>query len=268
MDPRNTPSHQPFARPLSPPGVRDARHATIPPPPYILQAPLRTSQPTLNHDPFLPRRNEQEDVRHEQHKPLSQSPFSLGNYAAGLQREASGVAIENRDRVQENGASWIFGDGRTDRYRSQSGNGKQHTLQHRQSLHIFLLFPHSESSVSLQSLAPSDRFSTQHTSIACIALLGKIRCTVQNVRIRIDGVLKAQTLRTKDMFYGRTSRGGDQLHCRTCSTLHNLHSLSICVRCYLTAFDWPSILATKLYVLFHVFTTILHRISIFPPTAV
>ena len=32
--------------------------------------------------------------------------------------------MENRDRVQENGASWMFGDGRTDRYRSQSGDGK------------------------------------------------------------------------------------------------------------------------------------------------
>ena len=237
MDPRNTSSHQPFARPLSPPGVRNARLAPIPPPPYTLQAPLHASQPTPNRDPFLPRRNEHEEVRQEQHKSLSQSPFSLGNYTAGLQREASGAAMENRDSVQENGGSWRFGDGRMGRYRSQSGDGKQLTLQYRQSLLIFLLFPHTESSVSLQSLAPSDHFSTQHKSIACIALLGKIHCTIQNMRIRINAVLKAQTFHTEDMFYGRTIRKGDQLHCQTCSTLHNLHSLSTCVRCYLTVFD-------------------------------
>lgn len=206
MDPRNTSSHQPFARPLSPPGVRNARLAPIPPPPYTLQAPLHASQPTPNHDPFLPRRNEHEEVRREQHKPLSQSPFSLGNYTTGLQREASGAAMENRDSVQENGDSWRFGDGRMGRYRSQSGDGKQLTLQYRQSLLIFLLFPHTESSVSLQSLAPSDHFSTQHKSIACIALLRKIHCTIQNMRIRINAVLKAQTFHTEDMFYGRTIR--------------------------------------------------------------
>lgn len=140
MDHRNTPSRQPFARPLSQPGVRDARHAPIPPPPYTLQAPLRTSQPTLNHDPFLPRRNEQEDSRQEPYKSLSQASFNLGNYAAGLQREASKVGLENRDRVQENGTSWMLGDGRIDRYRSHSGDGKQLPICFIQSPYTELLY--------------------------------------------------------------------------------------------------------------------------------
>ena len=167
MDPRNTPSHQPFARPLSQSGVRDARHAPIPPPPYTLQAPLRTSQPTLNHDPFLPRRNEQEDSHQEPYKSLGQASFNLGNYAAGLQREASKVGLENRDRVQENGTSWMLGDGRIDRYRSQSGDGKQLPICFIQLPYTALLSLHMQGCINLHPLGSPERFPMRYIFIAC-----------------------------------------------------------------------------------------------------
>ena len=177
MDPRNNGHHAPFTRPLSQPGARDARHAPIHPPPYTLQAPLRTSQSTLSHDPFLPRRTEQQDVRQEQHRPLSRSSFSLGKYAASLQREASGVAMENRERVQENGAGWRLGDERIDRYRSQSGEGKQTTLLYLDE-HLFCEFGLFVSSLKFLT-TPECAFSQwflfnfifKHTSIPCTELV-------------------------------------------------------------------------------------------------
>lgn len=121
MDSRTNTSHSAFSRPLSQPALRDHRHAPIPPPPYTLQTPVRTTH-HLNHDPFLQRRNDYEDSWQEQSKPTSQSPFSLGTYVGSAPRDALATATENRERVQEN---WRFADGRVDRYRSQGGEGKQ-----------------------------------------------------------------------------------------------------------------------------------------------
>ncbi|KAF6230522.1 hypothetical protein HO133_004866 [Letharia lupina] len=120
MDPRNN-LQNPFARPLSQSSARDPRQAPIPPPPYTLQAPAHRLQPSLNNDPFLPRRNERDESRPEPPKSLSQGPFTIGSYAAGLPRDALGMAMEIRDRPQENNhsGSWVprVGDGRADRYR-------------------------------------------------------------------------------------------------------------------------------------------------------
>ena len=124
MDSRTNTSHPAFSRPLSQPALRDPRHAPIPPPPYTLQAPVRTAH-HLNHDPFLQRRNDYEDSWQEQSKPTSQAAFSLGTYVGSAPRDALGTATENRERVQENSGNWRFADGRIDRYRSQSGDGKQ-----------------------------------------------------------------------------------------------------------------------------------------------
>ena len=143
MDSRTNASHSAFSRPLSQPTLRDPRHAPIPPPPYTLQAPVRTAQP-LNHDPFLPRRNDYDDAWQEQIKPPSQGAFSLGTYAASAPRDALATATENRERVQENSANWRFTDGRVDRYRSQSGDGKQSVLDY-----VCLLSLHTQSSVHL-----------------------------------------------------------------------------------------------------------------------
>lgn len=126
MDSRTNTSHSAFSRPLSQPALRDPRHAPIPPPPYTLQTPVRTAH-HLNHDPFLHRRNDYEESWQEQSKPTSQAAFSLGTYAASAPRDALSTATENRERVQEN---WRFADGRIDRYRSQSGDGKQVMLDY------------------------------------------------------------------------------------------------------------------------------------------
>ena len=122
MDSRSNTSHPSFSRPQ--PALRDPRHAPIPPPPYTLQTPVRTAH-HLNHDPFLQRRSDYEDSWQEQSKPTSQAAFSLGNYVGSAPRDALGTATENRERVQENSGNWRFADGRIDRYRSQSGDGKQ-----------------------------------------------------------------------------------------------------------------------------------------------
>ena len=143
MDSRTNTSHSAFPRPLSQPALRDPRHAPIPPPPYTLQAPVRTAHP-FNHDPFLPRRNDYEDAWQEQIKPPSQGPFSLGTYAASAPRDALATATENRERVQENSGNWRFADGRVDRYRSQNGDGKQSVLDY-----ICFLSLHIQSSVCL-----------------------------------------------------------------------------------------------------------------------
>ena len=128
MDSRNNLQH-PFARPLSQSSAHDPRQAPIPPPPYTLQAPTHRLQPSLNNDPFLPRRNERDEPRQEPSKPLSQGPFTLSAYAAGLHRhrESTGAAKEIRDRPQEHshGGPWMprLADGRTDRYRHHTVEG-------------------------------------------------------------------------------------------------------------------------------------------------
>ena len=147
MDSRTNTSHPAFSRPLSQPALRDPRHASIPPPPFTLQTPVRTAHP-FNHDPFLPRRNDYEDAWQEQIKPPPQGPFSLGTYAASAPRDAMATATENRERAQENSANWRFPDGRVDRYRSQSGDGKQSVPDY-----TYLLFLHIQNSVHLCSFA-------------------------------------------------------------------------------------------------------------------
>ena len=157
MDSRTNTSHSAFSRPLSQPALRDPRHAPIPPPPYTLQTPVRTAH-HLNHDPFLQRRNDYEESWQEQSKPTSQAAFSLGTYAASAPRDALTTATENRERVQEN---WRFADGRMDRYRSQSGDGKQFMPDY-----ICFFSLHIKSSVHLCSFAllPSDFPPSIHCS--------------------------------------------------------------------------------------------------------
>ena len=121
-----------FARPLSQSTARDPRQAPIPPPPYTtLQTHTHRLQPSLNNDPFLPRRNERDDARPEPPKPMSQGPYPIGSYAASLPREALGTAMEIRDRPQDNNhtGSWMprLGDGRADRYRHHPTEGTRST---------------------------------------------------------------------------------------------------------------------------------------------
>lgn len=120
MDSRSN-LQNPYVRPLSQSSARDPRQAPIPPPPYTLQAPTHRLPPSLNHDPFLPRRNERDDSRQETPKPLSQGSFIVGSYATSVPRDAPGTLMEIRDRPQENhhAGSWMsrLGDGRADRYR-------------------------------------------------------------------------------------------------------------------------------------------------------
>ena len=127
MDPRNN-LQNPFIRPLSQPGARDPRQAPIPPPPYTLQTPTHRLQPSLNNDPFLPRRNERDESRQEPPKSSPQGPYTIGSYATRLPREGLGTAMEIRDRSLDNshGASWMsrVADGRTDRYRHHPTDGK------------------------------------------------------------------------------------------------------------------------------------------------
>ena len=132
MDSRNNLQY-PFARPLSQPNARDPRQAPIPPPPYTLQAHPHRLQPSLNNDPFLPRRNERDESRQELPKPSSQGPYSIGSYTAHLPRENVATPMEIRDRPQENshGGSWLsrVADGRPDRYRHHATEGKLHLTQ-------------------------------------------------------------------------------------------------------------------------------------------
>ena len=132
MDSRNNLQY-PFARPLSQPNARDPRQAPIPPPPYTLQAHPHRLQPSLNNDPFLPRRNERDESRQELPKPSSQGPYSIGSYTAHPPREKLGTPMEIRDRPQENshGASWLsrVADGRADRYRHHATEGKLQFIQ-------------------------------------------------------------------------------------------------------------------------------------------
>ena len=191
MDSRTNTSQSAFSRPLSQPALRDPRHAPIPPPPYTLQAPVRTTHP-LNHDPFLPRRNDYEDAWQEQIKPPSQGPFSLGTYAASAPRDALATATENRERVQENSGNWRFADGRVDRYRSQSGDGKQPVLDY-----LCFLSLHVQSSVYLCSFAlllhvPRQPSLVRTTPLAHMhQYIGStylwVAATVGAVRSRADG---------------------------------------------------------------------------------
>ena len=160
MDSRTNTSHPAFSRPLSQPILRDPRHAPIPPPPYTLQTPVRTTH-TFNHDPFIQRRNDYEESWQEQTKTTSQAAFSLGTYVGSAPRDALGTAMENRERVQEN---WRFADGRVDGYRSQSNDGKQFMLDY-----IWLFLLHIKSSVYLCSFALR-LHSSRRPSIARITL--------------------------------------------------------------------------------------------------
>lgn len=127
MDSRNNLQNS-FTRPLSQPHARDPRQAPIPPPPYTLQTPTHRLQPSLNNDPFLPRRNDRDESRREPPMPSSQGPYSLGSYPANLPRDGLRTPMEIRDRPQENShaASWMprLADGRTDRYRHHATEGK------------------------------------------------------------------------------------------------------------------------------------------------
>lgn len=142
MDSRNS-LQNPFARPLSQPSARDPRQAPIPPPPYTLQAPTHRLQPSMNNDPFLPRRNERDESRQETPKPPSQGSFIIGSYATSMPRDAPGTVMEIRDRPQEHNhaGSWMsrLGDGRADRYRHIASEGKFQRTSHLDS--ICFLFP-------------------------------------------------------------------------------------------------------------------------------
>lgn len=147
MDSHNN-LQNPFARPLSQSSARDPRQAPIPPPPYTLQAPAHRLQPSLNNDPFLPRRSERDDTRQEPPRPLSQAPFALGSYpATSLSREGSGTTMEIRDRPQENShsAPWMqrIGDGRADRYRHHVLEGKLYLSYRADKLYFYVYsMPH------------------------------------------------------------------------------------------------------------------------------
>ena len=118
----------PLTRPLSQSSASNPRQAPIPPLPHTLQAPPHRLQPSLNNDPFLPRRNERDESRQEPPKPLSQGPFTVGSYAASLPRDALGTAMEIREKPQDNNhsGSWMsrIGDGRADRYRQYTTEGE------------------------------------------------------------------------------------------------------------------------------------------------
>ncbi len=133
MDSRNN-LQNPFIRPLSQSSARDPRQAPIPPPPFTLQAPAHHLQPSLNNDPFLPRRSERDEPRQEPRKPSSQGPYTIGSYAASLSREALATPMEIRDRSQENshGGPWMprVGDGRPDRYRHHATEGRLQLSSH------------------------------------------------------------------------------------------------------------------------------------------
>ena len=144
MDPRNN-LQNPFIRPLSQPSARDPRQAPIPPPPYTLQTPAHRLPPSLNNDPFLPRRSERDESRQEPPKPSSQGPYTIGSYAASLPREGLGTAMEIRDRSLDNnhGAPWIsrVADGRADRYRHHATDGQSQLFtQTWCGFHSFIMF--------------------------------------------------------------------------------------------------------------------------------
>ena len=144
MDSRNSLQHH-FPPPLTQSSVRDPRQAPIPPPPYTLQAPAHRLQPSLNNDPFLPRRNERDESRQEPPKPSPQGPYTLGSYAASLSRESLAAPMEMRDRPQETShtAPWMprVADGRAERYRHHSTEGEPQSLMLIQLIHFALLHP-------------------------------------------------------------------------------------------------------------------------------
>jgi len=123
MDPPNSTTNHPFARPLSQPNGHDTLRAAIPPPPYTLQAPVQR-QPSLGNDPFLPRRQEQAGPGQDMDKAFRHGPFGVAKYATSLPRDALGVATENYNRAQENDGGWRFGDGRIDRFRPHTSGGE------------------------------------------------------------------------------------------------------------------------------------------------
>ena len=219
MDSRTNTSHSAYPRPLSQPALRDPRHAPIPPPPYTLQAPVRTAHP-LNHDPFLPRRNDYEDTWQEQSKPPPQGPFSLGTYAASAPRDALATATENRERVQDNSGNWRFADGRIDRYRSQSGDGKQSLLGY-----ICFLSLHTQRSVCLCSFAlllhvracyPLFASPFSHTCTnGSKAHISGLRQPLELFRSGSMALLPGHRTR-------RHQSGGDQIHIRPGMDVHKL----------------------------------------------
>ncbi len=124
MDPRNIPQ-TPFARPPSETSTRDPRSAPIPPPPYTLQAPIRQPLPTFNNDPFLPRRHDLDGSRHELHRPVSQSPFSLEKYAAGSPRDPPGSAtVLAEGMLRDTNGSWSLGDRLMNGFQSHNTRGE------------------------------------------------------------------------------------------------------------------------------------------------
>ena len=139
MDSRNKIQH-PFPPPLPQSSVRDPRQAPIPPPPYTLQAPAHRLQPSLNDDPFIPRRNERDESRREQPKPSPHGPYTLGSYATSLSRESLAHPRETRDRPQEasHTAPWMprVAEGRAERYRHHSAEGEPQPLR-------LIYFPYS-----------------------------------------------------------------------------------------------------------------------------
>lgn len=114
MDPRVGPPN-PFARTLSQPDARDSRNPPVPPPPFMLQAPVRQSQTTLLHDPFLPRRIQVEDPRQGGSKILAQGPLGVGSYTSSFPREVLGNAArlpEGNQVMKDTAGSWRLGDQR------------------------------------------------------------------------------------------------------------------------------------------------------------
>ena len=158
MDPRNTGQH-PFARPPSQPSTRDPRHAPIPPPPYLLQAPSNRTQASFSSDPFLPRRPERDDSRREPPRSSTQGPFSISSsYGSSLSRELLGAATDIAGRQRNNSGSWIRnGDVKVGNHRPSQMEGetqcfKAHHLARHTILYIW-------SCACPLSISPNHHFS-------------------------------------------------------------------------------------------------------------
>lgn len=121
------PSGLPFSRPQSQQTLRDPRFAMIPASQYASQPNTPRTDTLHQHDPFLRRRNDLEDLH--RNTSLAQPPRQYALPATSAYPSNHTTAIS--DTVQNNGqvrrgsqsAGALFGGVRMDRFRSQSSEG-------------------------------------------------------------------------------------------------------------------------------------------------
>ena len=191
MDQRR-PAPHPFSRPQTSQPFHETRFAPIPPPPYTSQSTTHSNATHHNGDPFLRRRNEQQNPRTSPVPAEPPRPYAFVNnpqLTANLFPGASDFANIAQQRRNSYGSATPFGAGGIDRYGPRTASGERvlgniHLLQYAGRsilMHIRSSFPATALRRRLLLCNPRfsghllhcalvdhlDRFSTVHTIICC-----------------------------------------------------------------------------------------------------